>query len=123
MLGAVAMFFALTVGAQPVLADGSARVTKTQYGRRWPLTVGAGVVHCQRLAVTFTAPDGRTYAINRIAISAHRGRDVNPIWSRAPQGSDRSRLDIAPIIDRGLKLCGVSASRPPRAQQETPMSG
>lgn len=123
MLGAVAIFVALIVGAQPVLADGSARMTKTRYGRRWPLTLRAGVVHCQRLAVTFTAPDGRTYAINRIATSAHRGRNVDPIWRRAPHGSDRSRLDITPIIDRGLKLCGVSASRPPRAQQGTRISG
>jgi hypothetical protein len=71
----------------------------------WPFTVPRGILGCTQPpfpgAVTFNV-DGTLYAINGTAEDAHMGRNVNPIWKKAPYGL---RVDIGGMIDKGLALC------------------
>lgn len=48
-----------------------AEVTSSEFGHSWNLTVDHGTVSCERSgdgdpALTFTAPDGTTYALNSV---------------------------------------------------------
>lgn len=90
------------------LADGSGRMAKASYGKRWPLTVTSGTVHCSNIAITFTA-GGTTYAVNGIALSRFPHMpQIARIWKRDPNNLlPNARIDLGPIIDRGLKLCGI----------------
>lgn len=71
----------------------------------WPLTVPEGVLRCRNMAVTFTAPDGTTYAVNGTARSKYPG--LEPIWKPHPEVSG-ARMDIGPLLNKGLTLCGNS---------------
>ena len=89
------------------------RVTKSDFGNAWPLTVTAGTLGCQNPpspgAVTFTTDDGTVYWLNGTAgdIAAKQGwRDVRPIRAKARHGLfARRRKDIGVLIDAGLRLC------------------
>ena len=64
-------------------------LSRADFGKRWPLTVEAGVVSCERHSgglgsVIFMDPEGHRYAVNGIA-QGH--------YPKLPQ------------IDRGLELC------------------
>lgn len=99
---------ALAVLPSAAVADGSARMTKTQYGKRWPLTVKSGTVHCSGDAVTFATDgaNGRIYAVNGTALGRYPNMPkIRAIWRKDPS-IPGARIDISPIIDRGLKLCG-----------------
>ncbi len=77
----------------------------------WPLTVKSGVLQCEEeivsslvvQRVTFTTPDGVTYAVNGHALDAGYP-DIKPIWKKEPGGYGL-RVNIGPLIDRGLRLC------------------
>lgn len=96
---------ALTGGSAVAAVDGSGSriVTKKQYGKRWPFTVARGLLSCRDSAVTFTAR-GRIYGINGTALG--RGfKRVDPIWRKSSDPLAGPRINIGPILDRGLKLC------------------
>jgi len=86
----------------------SIEVTRaTWHDGQWPFTVPRGILGCHQPpfpgAVTFNV-EGRTYGING---DATEYPEVDPIWSPAPGGL---RVDIGPMIDRGLKLCEEAKS-------------
>jgi hypothetical protein len=92
--------------------DGGERLLSASHGLRtdaaaWPLTVPSGVVHCSGSAATLTARSA-TYAVNGIALGRLTSLPkMNRIRKKIPKGSILGpRVDISPIIDRGLKLCG-----------------
>ena len=88
-------------------------VTRAQFGKAWPLTVGSGTLSCVSPpfpgAVTFTAPNGRTYWVNGTAgnIASQQGwRDIRPIWAKVKHPLfPGQRKDIGALIDAGLRLC------------------
>jgi hypothetical protein len=103
LVGSAAAVLSLAAGPA-ALANGSARVTRAHFGKAWPLTVASGVVRCSGQAVTFTAA-GRTYALNGVAEMQHPGwPQIERIWRKNP-AIPGTRIDIGPIIERGLKLC------------------
>ena len=65
--------------------------------------------YCSGDAVTFTA-GGRTYAVNGTALGRFPSMPkIDRIWKKNPKAKVNllgPRVDISPIIDRGLKLCG-----------------
>jgi hypothetical protein len=93
------------------LPDGSSRSARIAVWNvpkgQWPLTVSEGVMRCQRrdgsAVVTFTTPDRRVYAVNSGALSQGLPR-IEPILRRDP-GVPGARVDIAPVLERGLELC------------------
>ena len=88
----------------PAGSIGVEEVSRGDFGADWPLTVDSGVLACQGAgAVTFTAPDGTTYAVNGLAQSATSYPEIDPIWA----DSGKLKVDIGPLIDRGLDLCAA----------------
>jgi hypothetical protein len=88
----------------PAGSIGAEEVSRGDFGEDWPLTVDSGVLACQGAgAVTFTALDGTTYAVNGLAQSATPYPEIDPIWA----DSGKPKVDIGPLIDRGLDLCAT----------------
>jgi hypothetical protein len=103
----------LLTALESSLADGSSATVKAaDYGDAWPFKVSEGVVSCALFGnrlhiVTFTA-GGKTYALNGTArnLAKERGyAEVDAIWREDPIGRG-IKVNIGPIIDKGLSLCG-----------------
>lgn len=107
--------FILLFTASIAFASPSAtiKITKDEYGEKWPFTVSEGVIGYEALSVngktlaiiTFTA-EGKTYPLNGIARSRSKERgyhDIDSIWRDNPK-IQGAKIDIFPIIDRGFTL-------------------
>lgn len=75
----------------------------------WPLTVSKGVVRCEGSdgsgSVIFRAPDGTDYAVNGTAKAVKQDLpEIAAIWKKDPDVPG-TRINIGPVIDRGLELC------------------
>jgi hypothetical protein len=83
-------------------------VSREEFGGDWPLTVDEGTLNCEGAAevgaVTFTAPNGVTYAVNGLAIGQDRWPEIDAIWADNPD-IPGTKKNIGPLIDRGLELC------------------
>ena len=90
-------------------ADDPGAVSRAEFGADWPLTVDRGTLSCDGPGVVFTTDDGEEYAVNGTAKgSGYPG--IEPIWREDPDlalddGGPPLRVDISPLIDRGLELC------------------
>jgi Protein of unknown function (DUF2511) len=83
---------------------GGLEVSRADFGRDWPLTVKSGTLNCEGAgAVTFTT-NGTTYAVNGLASGMDQWPEIDAIWADASGGLKKN---IGPLIDRGLKLCGL----------------
>jgi hypothetical protein len=81
----------------------SETVSRADFGSSWPFTVERGVLACEGAgAVTFEA-GGTTFAVNGIA-AGQDFADIEPIWRDDPE-SPGLKINIGPVIDRGLDLC------------------
>lgn len=89
-------------------------VSRSDLGNAWPLTVKSGTIRCDGSegfgAVVFTDPDGNEYGVNGTAKSQGYA-PIDPIW-RDDHSLDEYldpgavyKIDISPLIKRGLKLC------------------
>ena len=89
-------------------------VTKKQYGKRWPFTVPSGQLYCHGLGgglgevmfrVPFPSTNAGVYGVNGLARTRLKLPGITKIWRKNPN-IPGARIDISPILDRGLKLCG-----------------
>lgn len=85
-------------------------VTQAQYGDKWPFTVPEGKLECLPPGILTFRVNNQTYAVNNLASS--RGyKDITPIWREIPQTakiqsvSITTKVDMLPLINRGLELC------------------
>jgi len=80
------------------------RVTESEYGDKWPLTVDSGEIECiDDYFIVFHVTNGKTYALNGAATS--RGfPEIDPIWRDNPN-LPGIKINIGPLIGRGLALC------------------
>jgi hypothetical protein len=90
-------------------APNEAPISKADVPRgAWPLTVSHGEVRCEGSAgagaVIFRAPDGTDYGVNGTALGSGAPR-IDPIWKKDPD-IPGARVDIRPVLDKGLALCG-----------------
>lgn len=99
MLCVVIAFACLTGCGHP-----GTKMTRSEYGDRWPLTVNEGVVSYDR-GVLFTT-NGVTYAVNGTALSNHQDLPkINEIWADDTRYPGMGiKKDIGVIIDKGLEL-------------------
>jgi hypothetical protein len=87
-----------------------AYVSQEQFGEQWPLTVPSGRVTCGYLAgrgtfVTFIAPDGKKYALNKKTMSsAQKPSEISPIQKPDPMNPS-AKKSIKVLTDRALKIC------------------
>jgi hypothetical protein len=91
------------VTATPPAVRPRGYVSRADFGAKWPLTVEDGMLSCVNSAVTFSHA-GNTYAVNGRAKGLKRYRPIEPIW-RTQQSPLPPRVDIGPLIERGLALC------------------
>jgi hypothetical protein len=98
---------AVAIGLLPVFAlAASTPVSRETMRDEWPLTLGSGVLGCERGAVTFSA-NGVTYAINGTAMAQGRKlgwRDIREVWKDNP-AIPGTKINIGPMIEKGLLLC------------------
>jgi hypothetical protein len=86
--------------------EGSVAISAADVSEDWPLTVQSGTLSCDGPgSVTFTAPDGTTYAVNGMAKSFSGAPDIDPIWADDPDVPGL-KISIGELIERGLALCG-----------------
>jgi hypothetical protein len=95
------------------LAGNGVKITRQEYGQRWPFTVEDGILACRDTGVTvgatkmkevtFTA-NGVTYAVNGTAKGNKAYANIDGIWAEDPERPGLKK-DIQPIIDMGLQLC------------------
>lgn len=99
---AATLIFSPTANAATYSRD----VTAQEFGDTWPLTVQAGKLSCTQKGkatpVTFTTPDGKSYAVNGAAASS--AADIWAIWRDNPE-IEGAKVNIGALIDEGLKLC------------------
>lgn len=82
-------------------------VSKEEFGDSWPLTVDSGYLECWKHNAVIFHSNGKTYAVNGTAIGWRRSegwRDIEEIWADDPTPG-YYKIDISPILDRGLTLC------------------
>jgi hypothetical protein len=107
-LAALALAGCGSGGGSPAGASGK-RISRSDYGTEWPLTVEEGTLSCSGPgAVTFTTDDGTTYWVNGTAggMADEKGwLDIKPIWAKNPNPIYGPRKSIGPLIDDGLKFC------------------
>lgn len=103
---------ATTTTTSASLGPNARRVTASDFGDAWPLTVDSGVLSCPVGTAVVFGDEDTAYAINGTArgLAADRGwRDIfeSDIWAEDPNnpGLDLKK-DIGPLIDMGLDLCG-----------------
>ena len=89
-------------GKQP-----SITITESEFGAAWPFTVPSGELRCENGAVTFTVGSD-LYGVNGTAKTRYKQdanyRDISTIWKDDAK-TPGMKVDISPIIERGLGLC------------------
>ena len=113
-------------------AENQQKISKQQFGAKWPLSVPSGIVECLpigRGAVVFKSEE-KTYALNGIAkgvAEKHRFSNIEEIWLDDPEfykvAEEAARVEdlpvekaiklmggptkvnIAPLLDAGARLC------------------
>ena len=101
LVGALAVAVASCAGDAP---EGSAEVTRSDFGTEWPLTVEQGDLRCDRGVITFTA-DEVTYAVNAAALEATDHPQIDPIWADDPNDDNGLHMSLSPLLVRGSDLC------------------
>lgn len=99
----VAVFTCLS----PMMAvANSTPVSRVAMQGQWPFSIDAGVLSCDRGAVTLKVGDV-VYAINGTAktLGIKLGwRDTRHIWKNNP-AVPGTKMDMGPVINKGLLLC------------------
>ena len=106
------LFLAVVISGCEPGSGGTITIHRGQMGEEWPLTVercflscdcvDLGFLHCESAAVTIHV-DGTTYSVNGVGRPGLRAVDIDPIRRPDPQ-SPSSKVDLAPLIERGLAL-------------------
>lgn len=82
----------------------STKVTADQYGEKWPLNVGSGVLTCESpKRVVFTTDDGKKYGLNGSASGDYPS--ILDITKDAENLGVVFKMPVDFLIDEGLKLC------------------
>jgi hypothetical protein len=96
-------FGVLSVAVLAGCTEPGIRVTRDDFGEKWPIVLDGGTLRCQidgpRKLVTLDTGDGIQYGIN----GAARGFGFPDIKAKLKPGKELA--DLQPLIDRGLTLC------------------
>ncbi|MEV5989587.1 hypothetical protein AB0L85_32360 [Streptomyces sp. NPDC052051] len=89
----------------PAATKNPQHITANQLGAAWPVTVSSGDVRCDTtpyrgFAITFTAPDGKVYALNNVAQDEQHHPSIDTI--QKPSSKTMWRLRSF-----GTQVCSV----------------
>lgn len=79
-------------------------ISQAEYGDKWPFTVPSGRLECIPYSKVVFHAGGVAYAVNGLAMSDKRYRNIRPIWRDNP-GVGGPKVNIGSVLDRGLALC------------------
>ena len=99
----------LVLALLSVTACGHAGAIKRQdLGDKWPFTVDSGTLTCLAPHELVFEVNGRKYALNDVAQQRKREKNYYDIYeiARSDPNAGGSKVDVNPIIERGLALCG-----------------
>lgn len=80
-------------------------ISQAEYGDKWPFRVKQGQLTCIPYSKVIFRAHGRVYAVNGMASGDRRFAEIRLIWRDDPKIRGL-KINIGPIIDRGLTLCG-----------------
>jgi hypothetical protein len=83
-------------------------VSRSDYGKNWPLTVESGRLACEGsngIGEATITVDATSYALNGLAKQNPDNADIRPIWADDPELGSGLKKDIGFLIDDALKLC------------------
>jgi len=83
-------------------------IKRQDFGDKWPFTVDSGTIACPGPQEVVFEANGRKYALNDVAQQRKREKNYYDIYeiARSDPNTGGSKVDINPIIERGLALCG-----------------
>jgi hypothetical protein len=83
-------------------------IKREDLGDKWPFTVDSGTMTCLAPHELVFEVNGRKYAVNDVAQQRKREKNYYDIYeiTRSDPNAGGSKVDINPIIERGLALCG-----------------
>ncbi len=91
-----------TTGCMMEMESRSVRVTREQFGESWPLTVPSGLVSCESTGRITFQWNGTQYSVTKP--TPHDAyENIDAITADRPDG--KGKKDLAPLIDRGRRLC------------------
>jgi len=87
-------------------------ISQQQYGDKWPFTVSKGILECVPPGIITFHTKKNIYAINGLASSMGYDK-IRQIWRDDPKkkispdqpSSLMTKVDLGPIIEKGLELC------------------
>jgi hypothetical protein len=91
------------------LPENTVKVTRQDFGDKWPFTVNEGELGCKQTdigqALLFKT-GGVSYAINGTALTKRMGVDIHEgnVWAADPKDGSLKK-DISPIIDKAREAC------------------
>jgi Protein of unknown function (DUF2511) len=71
-------------------------INQSEYAKRWPFSMAQGRLRCEGAGAVILTLRGTDYAVNGMA--SNRYRPIQAVMTNP-------KLDIGPIISRGLTLC------------------
>ena len=117
IFGMVALLVALLTACSSSKSTGSTaaaglgsghaeQIDRSTFSGTWPFTVSSGILRCldSAGAVTFSASNGTTYAINGTAGDEGAGEDVKSIWRKDPSDAGMY-MYLGDVMDEGQRLC------------------
>ena len=96
------------------------KVSRSMYGKDWPLTVESGTLKCLGYGGVIFISNGRIYGLNGTAKTYGRDKgyaDLQTIWADdttlikslmavgATEEEASAKISIQPLIESGLELC------------------
>lgn len=87
----------------------SVSISQADFGKSWPFTVNSGELYCigagngQPISAVVFATEDESYAVNGTA-QALGYKQIDEIWRDDPEIAGL-KVNIGPIIERGLKIC------------------
>lgn len=88
--------------------DGQQRIGEENMGHIWPLSVPEGTIECREPdQAVFTAPDGKTYALNDRAAQA----DYPSVEPLRAEGADGGKISLGALRSKAMALCSASGQQ------------
>jgi hypothetical protein len=80
------------------------RVTKEEYGDRWPFTVDEGYLDCVGFKEVILRVGRKEYGLSGQAVGTEKYLDVDAIWKEDPQMKG-TKIPINPLVQKGMSIC------------------